>query len=71
MKKLYKLTCSNCNKSLGTLLIEDGCSISPFPFLLQNDVYEGEIKSLSIRNDITYPVYCFDCANMGGKENDT
>ncbi len=73
MQKLYKIICSNCNKSIGTLLLEDELNHSHFlPFLLLNELYSGERKSLSIGNDIKSPIYCSDCAQMkGGTENDT
>lgn len=65
MKKLYKITCSNCNKILGTLILEDKLI---YPFLSPNDVYEGEINSLSIGDDFKSSIYCLDCADMKGEE---
>ena len=69
MKKLYKLTCSNCNKSLGTIFLEDEISRPQYlPLLLIDEVYNGEIKALSIGNDIKSRIYCPDCADMEGEE---
>lgn len=66
MKKFYKIVCSNCNKGLGTLISEDKLV---YPFLLPNDVYDGnEIKSLIIGNDFKSSIYCPDCANIRNKD---
>lgn len=69
MKKLYKITCSNCDKSLGTILVENELSRPQYlPFLLIDEVYDDEIKALSISDDIKSRIYCSDCADMRGKE---
>ncbi len=69
MKKFYKIICSNCDKGLGTLLLEEENPPHYLPFLLPNDIYVGEpLKSLSIGDDIIFPIYCSDCADMRGKE---
>lgn len=74
MKKLHKIICSNCDKCLGSLLIDTDTdyphSLPSFlPFLLSNEVYEGEsLSSMSISDDIKSPIYCSDCAAMRGKE---
>lgn len=66
MKKFYKIVCSNCNKGLGTLISEDK---SVYPFLLPNDIYDGnEIKSLVIGDDFKSSIYCSNCADMRGKD---
>lgn len=70
MKKLYKITCSNCNKSLGTLFLE-GELIRPqyLPFLLPDEVYEDdEVCALSFNDDINSRIYCPDCADTKGEE---
>ena len=64
MKKLYKIRCSNCDKSLGTIFMEDEVSRPQYlPFLLPDEVYENEIVALSIGNDINSRICCSDCAN--------
>ncbi len=71
MKNLYKIKCSNCGKSLGTIFME-GESIRPqyLPFLLIDEVYENEVGALSINDDINSRIYCSYCADMRGVQNE-
>lgn len=58
MKKLYKIKCSNCGKSLGTILMEDGLNRPQYlPFLLLDEVYEADVKALSIGDNFKSRVY--------------
>jgi len=73
MKKLYKIKCSNCDKSLGTIFLEGEISElnrpQYLPFLLPDEVYEDdEVCALSINDDINSRIYCSDCADMKGKK---
>jgi hypothetical protein len=71
MKKLYKIKCSNCSKSLGTILVEDELSRPQYlPFLLPDEVYEDELIALSINDDINSRIYCSDCADIGGTKDE-
>lgn len=71
MKNLYKIKCSNCGKSLGTIFMEGEVSAlnhpQYLPFLLIDEVYENEVEALSINDDINSRIYCSDCADMKGK----
>lgn len=72
MKKLYKIKCSNCGKSLGTVLVE-GELIRPqyLPFLLPDEVYEDdEVCALSFNDDINSRICCSDCADIGGTKDE-
>jgi len=70
MKKLYKIKCSNCGKSLGTILVEGELNRPQFlPFLLLDEVYEDEVEALSISADIKSRIYCSDCADMRKETN--
>ena len=75
MKKLYKIKCSNCGKSLGTIFWEGEISElnhpQYLPFLLPDEVYEDdEVCALSFNDDINSRIYCSDCADMREVQNE-
>lgn len=70
MRRICKLTCHECGKCVATIIQNEG-ETKIYPFVLPKDAYDKyeldvhQITFPSIKEIITYPVYCTKCGNKG------
>ncbi len=70
MISVNRITCSQCGKCVATI-IQNGGELKIYPFVLPKDAYDKyepdvhQVTFPSIKETVTYPVYCTKCGNKG------